>query len=257
MRIGFFDSGVGGITVLHQAMEAYPDAEYLYYADTKNVPYGTKSESEIIALVEAAVDFLVAEGVDILVIACNTATSVCITELREQYNIPIVGMEPAVKPASEYVQYNDSPSRILITATKRTLKQKKLNDLITRLNAEDQVTLIALQKLVKLAEKQVFKGSKVKQYLSHKFKNLDWRDYGSIVLGCTHFIYYKQILRKIMPKHIAIIDGNEGTVNRLLHYIAELRGIEKSHSKPKLLYYQSGKKKSKKELKPYLDFLST
>ena len=254
MRIGFFDSGVGGLTVLHEAMKAYPKAEYLYYADTDNVPYGIKSEVEIKKLVFKAIDFLLQKKVDIVVLACNTATSVCISDLRAKYSLPIVGMEPAIKPATQHLQFHDGPSRILITATKRTLKQKKLDDLIHSLKAEDQVELLALQKLVKYAENKIFKGAKIKKYLKSKFNHIDWQDHGSIVLGCTHFIYYRPLLKKLLPDHIAIIDGNEGTVNRMLHHIENLAPTN-AKIKSKLKYYQSGRKKNKNQLKPYLNYL--
>lgn len=253
MRIAFFDSGMGGLTVLHRAQQVYPHAEYIYYADSENVPYGTKSEKVITALVSKAVSFLMKKDIDILVIACNTATSVCISELRARYTIPIIGMEPAVKPATLHAQYHDGPPKILVTATKRTLRQKKLNDLIQTLEAEDQVEMMSLQKLVKYAEKQQFSGPKVKKYLKSKFKDIDWQDYNSVVLGCTHFIFYENIIASLIPDHVQIIDGNEGTVCRMVHYTQSLQA---QPVKRKLKFYQSDKKSRKKLLRPYLEFLS-
>ena len=100
MSTGFFDSGIGGITVLHEAMKLMPRWDYIYYADSDNAPYGTRPKDEVIALVHSAVDFLAGQGVDAIVIACNTATSVAIETLRSRYSIPVIGMEPAIKPAA-------------------------------------------------------------------------------------------------------------------------------------------------------------
>ena len=97
--IGFLDSGIGGLTVLYEARQRCPNARYLYYADTDHVPYGTKSREEIRRYVVDAVTFLVKHGVDILVIACNTATSMAVEELRSRFPLAIIGMEPAVRPA--------------------------------------------------------------------------------------------------------------------------------------------------------------
>ena len=104
MKIGFFDSGIGGLTVLKEAIKILPNEDYIYYADTVNAPYGTKLRETVRKHIFTAVEFLSTLGVDILVIACNTATSVAANELRSNYFFPIVGMEPAVKPAIEKKQ---------------------------------------------------------------------------------------------------------------------------------------------------------
>ena len=99
MKIGIYDSGIGGLSVLHQARKMLPDAEFLYYADEKHVPYGEKTREEIKGYVEEILNFLIDHGVDAVVIACNTATSVAKKEFRNTFSVPIVGMEPAVKKA--------------------------------------------------------------------------------------------------------------------------------------------------------------
>ena len=97
MKIGIFDSGIGGLSVLHHAMKQMPDAEFIYYADEEHVPYGEKTVEQIKGYIEEILDFLIGKGVDAIVIACNTATSVATKEFRAGYPVPIVGMEPAVK----------------------------------------------------------------------------------------------------------------------------------------------------------------
>ena len=218
MQIGLFDSGVGGITVLREALRALPNADYMYYADTGNVPYGPKTQEQVKQYVMNAADFLVGRGAGVLVVACNTATSVAIEELRQRYAIPIIGMEPAVKPAVE----NHKDKRILVTATALALKLDKLKKLITRLDAEDIVDLLPLPGLVLFAENMTFDEETVLPYLRAELSPFDMRQYQTVVLGCTHFIYFRPILRKLLGDGIDIIDGNLGTVNRLVGTLSDL-----------------------------------
>jgi len=234
MKIGVFDSGVGGLTVLKQAIAAYPKAHYLYFADTDHVPYGTKTKKEIKALVLDAAAFLVDKDIDLLIIACNTATSVAVKALRKKYDLPIIGMEPAVKPA---IRLKKSSRKILVCATKLTLKEKKLHDLIANLDASDDVKFLSLQKLVKFAEKKDFNSKKLHKYLEKRLAKIKWKKYKAMVLGCTHFLFYKEQLKKYMPDHIELIDGNNGTINRML----DLLPSDKKAETLKISYYTSKK----------------
>ena len=153
MQIGFFDSGIGGLTVLHQAKRAMPQEDYLYYADTDHVPYGRKTKEEIKQYVQEAVDFIAEQGVKALVVACNTATSVAIKDLRARYSFPILGMEPAVKPA---VNDTHCTKRILVTATPVTIREEKLQNLLHQVDQHHQVDLLPLPRLVEFAEQGNF-----------------------------------------------------------------------------------------------------
>jgi glutamate racemase len=134
MQIGFFDSGNGGITVLHDTLKVLPNEDYIYYADTLNVPYGNKPKDKVKKYILNATEFFIQQRAEEIVIAYNTATSIAIEELRAKYSIPIIGMEPAVKPAVE--QNNNVDKRVLVTATALTLKEEKLRNLITKLDNE-------------------------------------------------------------------------------------------------------------------------
>jgi glutamate racemase len=123
MTIGFFDSGIGGLTVLAESLRRLPAQDYVYMADTLHVPYGPKSQEEVRDYVLAAIETMMEEGIEALVIACNTATSIAVNELRERYDIPIVGMEPAVKPAVE--MNRATGKRVLVFATQLTLSMPK------------------------------------------------------------------------------------------------------------------------------------
>ncbi len=210
-KLAFFDSGLGGLTVLHEALKQMPNEQYIYFADSDNAPYGIQSTAAIKTLVFDAVEFLMQQDLKALVLACNTATSVVVKDLRQQYTIPIIGMEPAVKPAIELAKHK----KTLICATKKTLAENKLQLLIENLNATDKVKRLSLQGLVTFAENFNFNGIEVVHYLNHSFQNINWEEFDSIVLGCTHFIYFKPIIQTLIPSHIRILDGNEGTINHL------------------------------------------
>ncbi|MDP4152755.1 MAG: glutamate racemase [Bacillota bacterium] len=213
MRIGFFDSGIGGITVLHDTLKILPKENYIYYADTLNVPYGTKPKDEVKKYIFSAVEFIARQEVKAIVIACNTATSVAIKDLRAKYSIPIIGMEPAVKPAIE--KNSDVNKRVLVTATALTLKEEKLKNLIARLDSDHVVDLLPLPGLVEFAERLEFNEETVFPYLKEQLSKFDLKSFETVVLGCTHFSYFKDMFRKIFPSSVGIIDGNTGTAKNL------------------------------------------
>ena len=136
--IGFFDSGVGGLSVMKKAMIYMPEENYIYLGDSGNAPYGVKDIPEIKKLTLNNVEFLIEKGVKAVVVACNTATSVAIEELRNKYkDIPIIGIEPALKPAVEM----GKDGRIVIMATNATLKEKKFNKLMNKYSSGKDISI--------------------------------------------------------------------------------------------------------------------
>ncbi|MDU5081562.1 glutamate racemase [Tissierella sp. P1] len=243
MQIGFFDSGVGGITVLYDTLKMLPNENYIYYADTSNVPYGPKPKDEVKKYIFNAIEFIIEQGVKAIVIACNTATSVAIEELRAKYSIPIIGMEPAVKPAVE--RNRNTNKRVLVTATALTLKEEKLQNLITKLDNDHIVDLLPLPGLVQFAEGFEFNEEIVLPYLEEQLLKYDLNNYETIVLGCTHFSFYKDIFRKILPADIDIIDGNIGTVKHLKRILERMDAINEGDGN--IIFYNSGLKVENKE----------
>ncbi|MNZ86185.1 Glutamate racemase 2 [compost metagenome] len=213
MRIGFFDSGIGGLTVLAEALRMLPDKDYLYMADTLHVPYGTKPKEAVKAYVFEAVETMIGEGIDALVVACNTATSIAINDLREHYSLPIVGMEPAVKPAVE--MNRATGKRVLVFATPLTLQMPKYYALVSRVDEKGIVDSLPLPELVPYCEALQFDRQIMSAYFMDKLSSYNLDDYGIIVLGCTHYPFYKDILQELLPPHIEIVDGNLGTIKRL------------------------------------------
>jgi len=220
MKIGIFDSGLGGLGLLLAAARVMPNAEFLYYADTDNVPYGEKPRETIVTLSDRAVSTLKERGACAVVVACNTATSAAIVELRKKYEsgengIPIIGMEPAVKRAIELCR----GGRILAAATPVTVKGAKLKNLLERFDPTKRTDTLPLPGLVRLAEAGDFEGGYeyIRSAVSEASLNVD--DYSALVLGCTHFNYFKDSFRRILPSDTYIVDGNEGTVNQLMRRI--------------------------------------
>ena len=156
---------------------------------------------------------MVSLNCDIIVIACNTATSVAINELREKYkNICIIGTEPAVKVA---VDGSKLKKNILVSATTMTLNEEKLNNLIKDLEAEGIVQKVALDKLVEFAESGNISSEEVKVYLKSRFKGYDLENFNYLVLGCTHFPLFINEIKEVLPKHIQIVDGSDGVVKNI------------------------------------------
>ncbi len=209
MKIAFFDSGIGGLSVLAEALRRFSGAEFLYFADEDHVPYGTKSRAEIVRLSLDAVGFLVAHGADAVVVACNTATSAAISELRGGVGVPVIGMEPAVKLAAD--SFGARPT--LLIATPLTIAGEKLARLVGRLECE--TWSLALPRLVEFAQNLEFDSPAVRAYLRQELAKFELARLGSLVLGCTHFNYFKDVLHEILPPHVRIIDGIDGTLNRL------------------------------------------
>jgi glutamate racemase len=235
MRIAFFDSGIGGITVLKGAISLMPEHDYVYYADTKNIPYGTKSKDEVKRYIFDAVDFLAKKDIHSLVIACNTATSVAVNDLRMKYAFPIIGMEPAVKPA---IMHNTG-KKILVLATSLTLKESKLETLIKKLDRNQLVEKMEMDRLVQYAERFDFSSSDVMEYIENKLSRIFLNEYETIVLGCTHFVYYRRLIEDIAHHEISVIDGNDGTVRNLANTLRNLEQAGKTGD-GRISFYSSG-----------------
>lgn len=221
MTIGFFDSGIGWLSVLWEALKFIPNEDYIYYADSANAPYGNKSKEEVKKLIFEWVDFLVKQNIKTLVIACNTATIVAVEDLRQKYSFPIIGMEPAIKLAVEKTRKHNK--KVLVLATWLTLKEERFQNLISKHNKWDIVDILATQELVKYAENQIFDNEIILPYLRNKLSDYNLDEYETIVLGCTHFPLFNEHFKKILPHHITLVDWSNGTINRLKYILDEYK----------------------------------
>ena len=211
-QIGVFDSGVGGISVLASLERLLPGERFLYYGDTRNAPYGTKTEAEVFACVSAVFQRLLAARVKAVVIACNTATAVAAEKLRARYpELPIVAMEPALKPAALL----RGSGRILVLATPMTLRLEKFRRLMAAWgDAADPVPCPGLMELVERRNHDAAEAY-LRQILADCTAPLD-----AVVLGCTHYVFLRPVLRKLLPPETAILDGNDGTARQLRRVLA-------------------------------------
>ena len=170
--------------------------------------------------------------------------------MRQKYSLPIVGMEPAVKVALDLFPQK----KVLVAATEITVRGEKIHKLINRLDAKNFVELRAFQKLVDFAERQEFVSDDVEKYLREKFSAYDFKNFSSIVLGCTHFNYFKDTMKKILPAHMKILDGNAGTLNQLIR-LTNLK-ISEGKKNPPVEYFYSGRSvTSEKELSRLENYL--
>lgn len=252
MRVGFFDSGIGGLTVLNEALKENYQADYIYYADQANVPYGNKSKEEVRELLMEAADFLVSKDINALVVACNTATSAGIEDLRQKFSFPVIGMEPAVKTGL----LKDQNKKVLVMATALTLKEDKFKSLLNQTGGQERVLALPMPKLVDWAEEMDFSSSRVEAYLEDSLQGINFDDYSSLVLGCTHFIYYRPLLEKLLPAGVEIVDGNKGTIKNLFKKLEGLApaGLPSEESR-QIEFFSSDKSQDAKKMKDYLDYL--
>jgi glutamate racemase len=254
MKVGFFDSGIGGLTVLNEALRVLPNSDYIYFADTANVPYGVKPKDEIKKHILNAASFITNFGISALVVACNTATSIAIGDLRKTYDIPIIGMEPAVKPA--VIKNENSGKRVLVFATPLTLKESKFQQLVSLIDQNNIVDFLALPELVTFAESLEFDDKIIIPYLKEKLKNFKTDQYGTVVLGCTHFPFFRSNIKKVFASGIDIIDGSKGTIKRLSSVLGNIDQTPSGCGN--ISFYSSGNTESdesrfQKALKIYSD----
>lgn len=216
--IGIFDSGLGGISVLHTIHQLMPQEDLIYIGDSKYNPYGTKTKEEITERCIKICDTFMNLGCKAIVIACNTATSACVPLLREKYPVDIIGMEPALKVACSLGKHQ----RIAVWATSFTLKEEKFANLMHRFDKEHQIDRIPCPMLVELVEKdELDNQKKIKEVLLSYIQKDHADTLDSVVLGCTHFIFFKQALRDLLPDSVQIVDGNEGTAYHLKNLLAQ------------------------------------
>ncbi|MBQ4156687.1 MAG: glutamate racemase [Clostridia bacterium] len=219
--IGVFDSGLGGVSVLRNMSALLPKEDFIYFGDDKNAPYGTKSEEEILRLAIDDTSFLLQKNVKAIVIACNTATSAAANHLRETLSVPVIGMEPALKPAS----LSRKEGVIGVMATPATLKQKKFRLLYEKYG--DHAMPIPCPGLMEFAEKGILSGEEIDVFLKKLLAPYRKFPLESVVLGCTHYVFLKGAISKALPG-VILYDGNEGTARQLKRVLEERNWLKET-----------------------------
>lgn len=215
--IGVFDSGVGGISVLRHLRRLMPQEKFLYYGDSANAPYGTRSREEVEKLSFAVAEKLMTRGLKALVVACNTATSAAIVPLREKYpDLIIVGIEPALKLAADRFP----KGCIGVMATPMTLKEQKFAGLLHRYEAEHTIHKIPAPWLVEIVEQGLVDTRRnidlLQELLAPYRGRLD-----ALVLGCTHYPFSSHTIGKLLGEQVEILDGGPGTARETRRRLEE------------------------------------
>lgn len=230
--IGFFDSGVGGVSVLHTARRILPNEHFLYYGDNGHAPYGPKPLEEIRRLSAESVGVLLDRGVKAVVIACNTATSAYAEILRAELKLPVIGMEPALKPAQEARHGGE----ILVLATQATLTLPKFQRLMKRYG--DHVIPVVGRGLVELVEAGKADSPETEAALRELLGRYVGRSIDSVVLGCTHYPFLAGAIQRMFPE-AELFDGRTGTCMRLKHLL-EAGGLRSKGTEGSVEFLTSG-----------------
>lgn len=232
--IGIFDSGMGGLSVLCTLKHVMPNESFIYYGDSKRAPYGVKSKKTVEEYAVEICDYFVEKEVKAIVVACNTATSAAVKTLRNRYSIPIIGMEPALKPACEYKK----DGTVLVLATKMTLEEKKFERLMNQFSNSHEIIKIPGSILVETVEKGITDGPEAEAAVRSCFKDVDTEALDAVVLGCTHFVFLKSVIEKILGPNVAIFDGNMGTALHLKNTLEHLKQLNEE-SKQRIIIENS------------------
>ena len=217
--IGLFDSGVGGTSIWHEVHRLLPHENTVYFADSHNAPYGDKNQAELIALSKQKVEFLLEKKAKIIVVACNTATTNAMKVLRHDYDVPFIGLEPAIKPAAALTK----TGHIGVLATKRTIiseqyQQAALAYQNVTVHSQIGYDLVGLIESGNINTQEM--DALLQQYLSPMLaQNID-----QLVLGCTHYPYLKANLQRLLPADITIIDSGVAVARQTKH-ILEAHGL--------------------------------
>ena len=210
--IGVMDSGMGGISVLKELARIMPNEDFIFYGDSANAPYGSRTTEEIYQLTEAVVEKLLKKDVKAVVIACNTASSAAGARLREKYpKLPIVAIEPALKPAV----ISCPGGRVLVLATEATLREKKFARLMEEWKDRAEIVKLPLPGLPEFVERGELDSPALRAFLQKYFDTVNDPPADAVVLGCTHYPFVKKVITQLLGPQVKAFDGAEGTARQL------------------------------------------
>lgn len=210
--IGVMDSGMGGISVLRELAGLLPHENFVFYGDSANAPYGSRSTEEIYQLTEQVVQKLLKRGVKAVVIACNTASSAAGARLRAEYpELPIVAIEPALKPAVIACP----GGRVVVLATEATLRERKFARLLTEWQGKAEIIKLPLPGLPEFVERGELDSPQLREFLQGFFVQLADRPVDGVVLGCTHYPFVRRVIAELLGPQAKVFDGAAGTARQL------------------------------------------
>lgn len=252
--VGIFDSGMGGVSLLRDAVRLLPNENFIYYGDNLHAPYGDRTEEEILELTSNAADLLLEHGVKAMVLACNTATSASINVLRKKLDVPVVSIEPAIKPACT----REGDGKVFMLATEATTKLARYKALLARMPEPDRVISVGCSGIVDRIEKGITDDDAFDDIFDKNLKAYFDMKVDSVVLGCTHFPFISGAIQKYFRRHFAgdciLVDGNSATV-RQLGRVLESCGLNNCVGEGRTEFFTSG---DREQLLPiFKRFLST
>ncbi|UMY66729.1 MULTISPECIES: glutamate racemase [unclassified Flavobacterium] len=230
--IGVFDSGVGGTSIWREIHRLLPHENTIYLADSANAPYGQRSKNEIVALSKKNTDLLISLGCKIVVVACNTATTNAIRELRASYDIPFIGIEPAIKPAA----HNSETQTIGILATKGTLNSELFNKAVESYHDVRIIEQVG-HGLVQLIESGEMESDEMTQLLHSYLDPMVAEGIDYLVLGCSHYPYLIPQIRNILPEHVKIIDSGEAVARQTRNVLKDRNSLNNTSAVPYNRFY--------------------
>ena len=225
--VGVLDSGVGGVSILREIRAILPLEDLLYVADSGHAPYGERSEAFIEARVTAIVEFLIAQAAKAVVVACNTATGVAVDTLRSRFQIPIVAIEPALKPAAAMTRTR----RVGVLATHRTLESEKFARLRARYAADVEVMIQPCPGLAEQVERGDFDSGATRRLVEAYVQPLIEKGVDTLVLGCTHYPFLQPIIRDVAGNGVTIVDPGDAVARELKRQL-ERQGVTNEGGAP-------------------------
>ncbi len=234
--IGIFDSGVGGLCVLKEIRKHLPGESINYLADSCNCPYGSKRMDEALSLSRKSIEFLLNLDCKLIVIACNTVTAVAIDSFRSDYNVPFIGMEPAIKPAA----LQTKSKKIGVLATENTFNGRLFKETFEKYANGIEVFIQPGYGLVELVEKGEQYSKKAKMLIEQYLTPMMEKGADTIVLGCTHYPFLKGVINKITNNRITIIDPSDAVAAQTKRMLGQFNLAAKDTGDPQFNFYTTG-----------------
>jgi len=242
--IGLFDSGIGGTSIWREIVTLLPNENTIYLADSRNAPYGEKSKQEILNLAVKNTELLLKKDCKIIVVACNTATTNAINYLRNHYNVPFIGIEPAIKPAALKTKTNN----IGVLATKGTLSSQLFSKTSEKIAKNIKIHEQNGDGLVALIEKGLLDTDKIQSLLQKYLQPMLLKNIDNLVLGCTHYPYLIPYIRQIVGSKITIVDSGFAVAKQLKNVLKREDLLNNTALKGEHLFYTNTNKKLLKNL---------
>lgn len=239
--IGIFDSGLGGLSILNEINKRLPKERLIYFADSKNAPYGEKPAEDIVNISKRNTDFLISKGCKLVVVACNTATTNAISLLRQTYNVPFVGIEPAIKPAA----FKSKNSKVGVLATKGTLSSELFMKTAQKFTRHTKVVEVVGKGIVEAIENNTLNTEAFRRVLEEQLNPFVEADIDTLVLGCSHYPFISHLIQMVLGPDVNIIDSGYAAAKqteRILHS-KDLLNTKHLEAKNKVTIYANGTSK--------------